>query len=89
MAAQETDDNADKGGDLLVCRCMKSTTRTFIALAIVFLPLAVVWLSYLWDWDLARGDRIVFGALLGFAIAWLYRLGQKRVGREEWRRRRW
>jgi uncharacterized membrane protein len=68
---------------------MKSPTRTFIALAIVFLPLAVVWLSYMLDWDLARGDRIVFGALLGFAIAWLYRLGQKRVGREDWRKRRW
>ena len=68
---------------------MKSSTRTFIGLAIVFLPLGVVWLSYVMDWDLARGDRIVFGALLGFAIAWLYRLGQKRVNREEWRRRRW
>ena len=79
----------DNGVNLLVCKCMKSSPRTFIALAIVFLPLAVVWLSYLLDWDLARGDRIVFGALLGFAIAWLYRLGQKRIGREEWRRRRW
>ena len=79
----------DNVANLLAYKCMKSSTRTFIGLAIVFLPVGVVWLSYVMDWDLARGDRIVFGALLGFAIAWMYRLGQKRVNREEWRRRRW
>ena len=60
-----------------------------MALAIVFLPVGVIWLTNQLNWTLARGDRAILGILLGLVIAWLYRLGQKRVTREDWRKRHW
>ena len=68
---------------------MKISTRNYIGLAIVFLPLAVIWLSHRLDWELARGDRAAVGVVVGLVLAWLYRIGQKRVTREDWRKRHW
>ena len=67
---------------------MKISTRNYIGLAIVFFPLAIIWLSYSLDWELARGDRAAVGVVVGLVIAWLYRIGQKRVTREDWRDKR-
>ena len=68
---------------------MKISTRNYIGLAIVFLPLAIIWLSHHLDWELARGDRAAVGIVVGLVLASLYRIGQKRVTREDWRKRHW
>jgi len=58
---------------------MKLATRNYIALALLFSPMAIIWLSTSLGLEFDGMSRIIIGGTIVLALAWLHKLGQRRI----------
>ena len=66
---------------------MKVATRNYIALALIFSPMAIIWLGASVGLDIDRVGRTIIGSAIGLTLASLYKLGQRKLGKEDRRDR--